>query len=75
MRRIGALAYLAVWLTLPAASHAGTPPGYAPIGPPAALHEFAFAADGTVYGTVGGRFWDELPSDPALWRSTDRGRT
>jgi hypothetical protein len=37
MRRIGVLAYLAVWLTLPASSHAATPPGSVPIGPPATL--------------------------------------
>jgi photosystem II stability/assembly factor-like uncharacterized protein len=90
MRRICALAGLVVCMALPAPLHAAPPSGYRPIGPPATLGSIAFAADGTVYGSVGAvRFtavdsaWTEPdpPRDPrlvpgdAVWRSTDHGRT
>jgi hypothetical protein len=81
MRRWVAAVCVAVLLMLPVASRADTP-AWTPIGPPAALNDIVFAADGSMYGTVDAE-GDGHPiaaagtygANAALWRSTDRGHT
>jgi hypothetical protein len=75
MRRAAIMACLAACLAVPAASRAGDPPGYTPIGPPATLNDIVFAGDGTIYGTTDPSELTTSLNAAVLWRSTDHGGT
>jgi len=75
MWRIAVVACVTACFALPATGRADTP-GYTRIGPPSALTGVVFASDGTVYGTRDRDSFEVRPIlAPAVWQSTDHGRT